>query len=142
MEWPPSFCDYGRRMAIVSMRVARPTTQLEHIREFYEIGVELPVLWTFQDHDGFDGVIFGVPDERAQLELVATPHRTEPGPTAEDVLVLYLAGEDHAALVERLRARGTTEVPVDDPDLNPYWPANGAITFVDPDGFRLVISPS
>ena len=124
------------------MRVARPTTQLERVREFYEIGVQLPVLWSFQDHDGFDGVIFGVPDERAQLELVATPHRVEPRPTPEDVLVLYLAGADHVALVERLRSRSTTELPVDDADLNPYWPNSGAITFEDPDGYRLVISPS
>lgn len=124
------------------MRVARPTTQLERVREFYEIVLQLPVLWTFEDHDGFDGVILGVPDARSQLELVSTPHHTEPRPTAEDVLVLYLATEEHAALVERLRSRGTIEVPVDDADLNPYWPQSGAITFVDPDGYRLVISPS
>lgn len=35
----------------------------------------------------------------------------------------------------------TPEVRGDDPDLNPYWPRSGAMTFVDPDGYRLIISP-
>lgn len=127
-------------MSIAAMRVARPTTDVARIREFYEMAVGLPVLFTFEDHEGFDGVIFGVPDERAQLELVQSPHHTAPRPTAEDVLVLYLAAPEHAALAERLRSRGAAEVLVDDPELNPYWPNNGAVTFVDPDGYRLVVA--
>jgi catechol 2,3-dioxygenase-like lactoylglutathione lyase family enzyme len=60
------------------MPVARPARDLERIRSFYEHVVGLPVLWSFVDHDGFDGVIFGVPDERAQLELVRSPHGDAP----------------------------------------------------------------
>jgi catechol 2,3-dioxygenase-like lactoylglutathione lyase family enzyme len=129
-------------MVIAAMRVARPTAQLDRVREFYETVVGLPVLWAFEDHDGFDGVIFGVPDERAQLELVTTPHATRPEPTAEDALVLYLAADELDALVERLRTHATAEVAADDAELNPYWPNNGAVTFVDPDGYRLIISPA
>jgi catechol 2,3-dioxygenase-like lactoylglutathione lyase family enzyme len=71
------------------MRVARPTADLDRIRTFYADVVGLPLLWSFADHDGFDGAIFGLPDERAQLELVRTPHDDTPAPTNEDVLVLY-----------------------------------------------------
>lgn len=128
-------------MRFASMRVARPTTDLGRIREFYEEGVGLEVLWSFVDHDGFDGVIFGFGDERAQLELVRTPHGTAPRPTPEDVLVLYCATASEAeSLAARLRSRGVPVVAADDPELNPYWPHNGAVTFVDPDGYRLIIA--
>ena len=129
-------------MPIAAMRVARPTTDLARIRAFYEDAVGLSVLWTFEDHDGFDGVIFAIHGELAQLEIVQTPHGTAPRPTAEDVLVLYLASPSTVAeMGDRLLAHGATAVPDDDAALNPYWPANGAVTFVDPDGYRLVISP-
>jgi catechol 2,3-dioxygenase-like lactoylglutathione lyase family enzyme len=50
--------------SLVAMRVARPTTDLDRIRSFYEHVVGLPLLWSFVDHDGFDGAIFGLPDAR------------------------------------------------------------------------------
>jgi hypothetical protein len=122
------------------MRVARPTIDLDRIRSFYAHVVWLPLLWSFEDHDGFDGVIFGVPDERAQLELVRSPHGDVPAPTGEDALVLYHQPRGGAPdLVDRLRRAGTVQVPADDPTLNPYWPRQGATAFVDPDGYRLIV---
>jgi len=112
--------------SLVAMRVARPTADLDRIRSFYEHVVGLPVLWSFVDHDGFDGAIFGLPDERAQLEIVRSPHGDVPAPTNEDVLVLYQSDTSAA----------------DDPTLNPYWPRHGARTFSDPDGYRLIVSPA
>jgi hypothetical protein len=50
---------------IAAMRTARPTTDLPRIRQFYEQVVGLPLLCEFADHYGFDGAIFGVPDDRA-----------------------------------------------------------------------------
>jgi catechol 2,3-dioxygenase-like lactoylglutathione lyase family enzyme len=128
--------------SLVAMRVARPTADLDRIRSFYEHVVGLPLLWSFVDHDGFDGAIFGLPDARAQLEIVRSPHGDVPAPTNEDALVLYQsdtsAGDD---LVARLRRAGAVEVS-DDPGLNPYWPRHGACTFSDPDGYRLIVAPS
>jgi|SRR5262245_55991647 len=128
-------------MPHVSMRVARPTLDLDRIRSFYEHAVGLAVLWSFVDHDGFDGVIFGVPDERAQLELVRSPHGDSPSPTGEDALVLYGTGDTAAAIVARLERAATPEITPDDPTLNPYWPRGGARCFVDPDGYRLIVVP-
>src|SRR6266542_2896638 len=114
-------------MSLVAMRVARPTIDLARIRSFYEHVVGLPLLWSFADHDGFHGAIFGLPDERAQLELVRSPHGDVPAPTNEDALVLYHAAQGPGAeLIDRLQRAGTTEVTVDDPTLNPYWPRQGA----------------
>jgi catechol 2,3-dioxygenase-like lactoylglutathione lyase family enzyme len=126
-------------MSLIAMRSARPTTDLDVIRAFYEDVVGLPLLWSFVDHDGFDGVIFGVPDERAQLELVRSPHGEVPTPTNEDALVLYCSGPDQARYVDRLRRAGTAEVAADEATLNPYWPRSGAVCFVDPDGYRLIL---
>jgi catechol 2,3-dioxygenase-like lactoylglutathione lyase family enzyme len=128
--------------SLVAMRVARPTTDLDRIRSFYEHVVGLPLLWSFVDHDGFDGAIFGLPDERAQLEIVRSPHGDVPAPTNEDVLVLYQSDTSAADnLVARLRRAGAVEVS-DDPTLNPYWPRHGARTFSDPDGYRLIVAPA
>jgi hypothetical protein len=130
-------------MPDISMRVARPTRDLDRIRSFYEHVVGLPVLWSFVDHDGFDGVIFGVPDERAQLELVRSPHGDAPSPSREDALVLYGNGATAAAdIVGRLERAAAVEVTADDPTLNPYWPREGARCFIDPDGYRLIVVPS
>ena len=127
-------------MAPAAIRVARPTVDLDRIRSFYEHVIGLPLLWGFSDHDGFDGVIFGVPDERAQLELVRSPHGDVPAPTGEDALVLYhQPGGGGPDLVDRLRRAGTVEVAAGDPTLNPYWPRQGTTAFVDPDGYRLIV---
>jgi catechol 2,3-dioxygenase-like lactoylglutathione lyase family enzyme len=128
--------------SLVAMRVARPTADLDRIRSFYEHVVGLPLLWSFVDHDGFDGAIFGLPDARAQLEIVRSPHGDVPAPTNEDALVLYQSDTSAADdLVARLRRAGAVEVS-DDPTLNPYWPRHGACTFSDPDGYRLIVAPA
>lgn len=127
-------------MSLKAMRVARPTLDLDRIRWFYADVVGLPLLWSFADHDGFDGAIFGLPGEAAQLELVCSPHGDVPAPSNEDALVLYHgAGAAGAELVDRLRRAGIVEVAADDPTLNPYWPRRRAVCFVDPDGYRLIV---
>ena len=122
----------------MQVRVARPTSAFAATAAFYRELVQLPVLGEFEDHAGFTGVIFGLPDASRQLELVS--HRgTEPSPTTEDQLVLYLGSEPEVvAVASRLEAGGfEAQTPT-----NPYWTANGARCFVDPDGYWLVLSPS
>ena len=122
------------------MRVARPMAHLSRSRDFYSRVVGLSVLWSFEDHDGFDGVILGVPDEHAQLELISPPELLAPTPTVEDLLVLYFAdGHDVVELADRLVDGGHQEVQSDDPTLNPYWGRIGGRVFLDPDGYRLVL---
>jgi len=91
----------GPREIPATMRVARPPSDLIRTREFYEQLVGLAVLGEFADHDGYDSVIFGVPDERAQLEIVDPPHAIVPQPTVEDALVLYLTPESKTEIGQR-----------------------------------------
>jgi hypothetical protein len=48
-------------MKEMKARIARPTNQLEMISEMYQEGLGLEIPGSFQDHDGFDGVMLGVP---------------------------------------------------------------------------------
>jgi ribosomal protein S18 acetylase RimI-like enzyme len=136
---PSAVPEARRARPFTAMRVARPTVDITRARAFYEHAVRLPVLGSFVDHDGFDGVIFGVPDDRAQLEIVRSPHHDIPAPSAEDALVLYHRGAAAADLVTRLRQAGAPEL-TDSPTVNPYWPHHGARVFGDPDGYRLIVA--
>lgn len=121
----------------MQVRIARPTRDLGRALAFYRDLVGLPVVASFEDHDGYSGAILGLPDRDVQLELVFHGS-VEPAPTAEDQLVLYLGSTDEVAE----RAASITRAGHDPrPTANPYWARNGAIAFVDPDGYWLILSP-
>jgi catechol 2,3-dioxygenase-like lactoylglutathione lyase family enzyme len=121
----------------VQVRVARPTRDLRAAAAFYGELLGFPVVASFDDHDGWSGVVFGLPDAARQLELV-THRGAAPSPTAEDQLVLYLGSAERVA-EEAARIRAAGFEPVVSP--NPYWARTGAVCFADPDGYRLILSP-
>ena len=61
-DWP----DHLRAGAV---RFARPTAHFDECRVFYAEHLGLPVLASWRGHDGYDGVVFGLPDSAVQLEL-------------------------------------------------------------------------
>jgi catechol 2,3-dioxygenase-like lactoylglutathione lyase family enzyme len=127
---PPSESDYTQ------LRVARPTESLDEVIGFYRDGLGLEVLGSFEDHDGFDGVMLGRPDYPYHLEFTRKAgHEAGRAPTEDNLLVFYLPDETAwAAAVERMESHGYEAVPA----FNPYWDANGQ-TFEDPDGYRVVL---
>lgn len=117
--------------------MARPAGDFAAVVAFYRETLGLPVIGSFDDHDGYEGVIFGLPDASCQLEIVRNDE-TSPSPTLEDQLVLYLGSAERVEEVAaRMRAAGH-ESRV---SPNPYWEQNGAVCLVDPDGYWLVLSP-
>jgi catechol 2,3-dioxygenase-like lactoylglutathione lyase family enzyme len=44
---------------IPKLRVARPTDNLDALIRFYRDGLGLEILFRFEDHDGFDGIMLG-----------------------------------------------------------------------------------
>ena len=118
------------------LRIARPTSQLERVVRFYVEGLGWRVLDHFQDHEGIDGVMVGLPGALVHLEF--TRRAGDPvdrAPTAEHLLVFYLPEkEEWRASVARMREAGYTAVPAS----NPYWDREG-LTFEDPDGYRVVL---
>lgn len=117
------------------LRVARPTLRLPDILRFYEDALRLRRIAAFRDHDGYDGVIFGAPDERAQLEFTTRAGARAPPPTEDAHLVLYYDDlEEQRAAVARLAAAGFVSAE----PHNPWW-QRCADAFVDPDGWEVVL---
>jgi catechol 2,3-dioxygenase-like lactoylglutathione lyase family enzyme len=126
--------------AVAQVRIARPTDQLAQVEEFYAHHLGLPVIYRFENHAGYDGVMIGLPGTDYHLEFTSHVSGSPcPAPTTDNLLVLYLHnGNQMYDAVERLASHGHHPVPAE----NPYWEATGAITFEDPDGWRIVLAPS
>jgi GNAT superfamily N-acetyltransferase len=120
-----------------ALRWARASNRYHETVAFYRDLVGLPVVGEFTSSYGEDGTIFGLPDTTVQMEIV----RAHPGNVpimSTDQLVLYLEDQDALASASRqLLDAGL----IPDPGQHAYWKANGAITFLDPDGRGLVLAP-
>ena len=118
------------------LRVARPTDHLDEVVRFYMDGVGLARLGGFEDHDGFDGVMLGVPGAPYHLEFTRKRgHVAGRAPTEDNLLVFYLPDQHQwREAVNRMVAAGYEPVP----SFNPYWDRAGR-TFQDPDGYRIVL---
>jgi catechol 2,3-dioxygenase-like lactoylglutathione lyase family enzyme len=121
---------------VAQVRIARPTDRLEEVVAFYRDGLGLPELTRFTNHEGYDGVMLGLPDATYHLEF--TQHsRGSPcsAPSADNLLVLYIPDATQLGILrERLERRGHRPVAPE----NPYWLQN-SVTFQDPDGWRVVL---
>ncbi|WP_187685994.1 VOC family protein [Nocardia wallacei] len=126
-------------LGVAQVRVARPTDRLDRIEEFYTQVIGLPVLYRFEQHAGYDGVMLGLPGTAYHLEFTTHADGSPcPAPTRDNLLVLYFHGDAKMyEVVERLAAAGHEPVEAE----NPYWAGVGALTFEDPDGWRVVLVP-
>ncbi|WP_439021796.1 VOC family protein [Bacillus thuringiensis] len=120
----------------VKFRIARPTDKFEEVTAFYEKGLELKRIGEFYGHEGYDGVMFGLPDEEYHLEFTRHIEGSPcPAPTKDNLLVFYMRDDSEMRKVtKRLYGLGYDEV---EPE-NPYWKDKG-ITIEDPDGWRIVL---
>jgi catechol 2,3-dioxygenase-like lactoylglutathione lyase family enzyme len=119
-----------------TLRVARPTDQLDAVTAFYRDGLGFDVLFEFQQHAGFDGVMLGRKGTPFHLEFTRfAGHPAGRAPSQDHLLVFYLPDEaDYHAAIERLERAGHAAVK----SFNPYWDQSGT-TFEDPDGYRVVL---
>ncbi|MBB5713556.1 VOC family protein [Sphingomonas aerophila] len=119
-----------------TLRVARPTDDLDALLPFYRDGLGFDLLYRFADHDGFDGVMLGREGAPYHFEFTrAHAHRVGRAPTADNLLVFYLPDDaEWGRAVDRMQGAGFRPVPA----FNPYWDRAG-LTFEDPDGYRVVL---
>jgi catechol 2,3-dioxygenase-like lactoylglutathione lyase family enzyme len=119
-----------------TLRVARPTDRFDEVLHFYTEGLGMRLLGSFEDHDGFDGVMLGLDGAAYHLEFTREHgHTVGRAPTKDNLLVFYIP--DHEAwksVIDRMTAAGYQPVP----SYNPYWDRNGR-TYEDPDGYRIVL---
>jgi catechol 2,3-dioxygenase-like lactoylglutathione lyase family enzyme len=124
--------------AVGSVRFVRATGRLDECVRFYRDLLGLAVLAEFRGHEGYDGVVFGLPDAGVQLELVHPPAAELRAASAEDQLVFYLGDADAVSTATSpLHERGLRPVSTE----NPYWNERGAVAFEDPDGFVVIFAP-
>jgi len=99
-------------------------------------GLGLAPLGSFEDHEGFDGVMLGIPGVPYHLEFTRKRgHSAGRAPTQDNLLVFYLPDrQEWLDGVSRMLAAGYAPVP----SFNPYWDRTGR-TFEDPDGYRVVL---
>jgi len=118
------------------LRVARPTDNIDALLPFYCDGLGLKVLYRFENHDGFDGVMVGAPGSHYHFEFTrARGHAAGRAPSKDTLLVFYLPDEgEWREAVGRMKRAGFEALPA----FNPYWDARG-VTFEDADGYRVVL---
>lgn len=118
------------------LRIARPTDHLPEIAEMYCKGLGFERLGSFEDHQGFDGVMLGHRQHAYHLEF--THHRgvsVGRAPTQENLLVFYLPKiENWRKKCHQMIESGFQCVE----GYNPYWDLHGQ-TFEDLDGYRVVL---
>jgi catechol 2,3-dioxygenase-like lactoylglutathione lyase family enzyme len=119
------------------VRIARPVRDIARSRDMYCRGLGLHVVASFEDHDGFDGVMLAAPRATRHFEFTrCRTHRVVPTPTPEDLVVIYVPHQiEWEALCASMLAAGFRAVV---PSFNPYWEVRGR-TFVDLDGYRVVL---
>lgn len=122
--------------AVPTLRVARPSDDLDRLLAFYVDGLGFDLLHRFEDHEGFDGVMLGKPGALYHFEFThASGHEAGRAPTQDNLLIFYLPDEtEWGAAIDRMRRAGFDPVR----SFNPYWDRTGA-TFEDPDGYRVVL---
>jgi catechol 2,3-dioxygenase-like lactoylglutathione lyase family enzyme len=120
----------------VHLRVARPTDNIQELIRFYRDGLGFEVIGSFEDHQGFDGVMLGHTSLAYHLEFTHHQgHHVGKAPTEENLLVFYLPDEaEWQQAVDRMTRQGYQPVK----SYNPYWDIQGK-TFEDPDGYRVVL---
>ena len=120
-----------------ALRVSHSSARYDETVAFYRDVVGLPVLTQFTASFDEDGTVFGLPDAQIHMEIVRA-HGPAAGVDPLDQLVFYLPSDEAvAAATAPLRAAG---VPTD-PQPHPYWVANRAAIYLDPDGRRIVFAP-
>ncbi|MCC8424252.1 VOC family protein [Mucilaginibacter sp. UR6-11] len=119
----------------MKLRVARHTSDLKSLINFYTIIVGLEVIGDFKDHAGYNGVFIGGKNTGWHLEFTTSAHAANHQADDDDLLVFYVDEEDYNNIRTNAAANNIRQVEA----KNPYWAANG-FKLPDPDGFRVVIT--
>jgi catechol 2,3-dioxygenase-like lactoylglutathione lyase family enzyme len=128
-KWPP----LAKDMPVV--RIARPTNDLKRLIPFYRDGLGFDVIAQFENHEGFDGMMFGKEGAPYHFEFtLKKDHKVPNAPSKDNLVVFYLPNKEvYASAIKRMNSAGFDSVR----SFNPYWDRGGT-TFEDPDGYRVV----
>ena len=98
------------------------------------------MLGSFENHNGYNGAFLGKPNENWHLEFTQSDVKANPTFDDDDILVFYPNTKIELEVIkENLKLHTIEFIKA----TNPYWndpEVSGGIIFLDPDGFRIVIS--
>ena len=129
VRWPKALADTG------AIRFGRLCYRFEEAVRFYRDLVGLPLYETFAGSYGENGAIFGLPGPSLTLELVQSD-RPVTGGVLQQICLYFADSRAVADATQGLRSAGIEPVK-----SHPYWEANGAVTYLDPDGHGVVFAP-
>ena len=119
------------------LRVARHTDDLDKIEDFYVNLLGFERLGSFQNHNNYDGIFIGKPGMDWHLEFTKSEEKAKHSFDQDDVMVLYPKTiEEYNRLINSFLKNNISSITAH----NPFWNENGKM-FLDPDGYRIVISP-
>ncbi|UPT65958.1 MAG: VOC family protein [Sphingobacteriales bacterium JAD_PAG50586_3] len=123
-------------ISAAQVRIARPTDNLTAVTDFYHLALGMPIIGSFNEHDGYDGIMLGI--KGANIHLEFTQHADGspcPAPSLDNLLVLYYATQaEFDSAVTLIESYGHKPVAPE----NEYWLDKG-LTYEDPDGWRVVL---
>lgn len=120
----------------MTFRFARHTNNLEQLKSFYIDILGLNLLGSFENHDGYDGIFIGKPNENWHLEFTKSDEIVTFNFGEEDILVFYPNTKLEFDLIhDKILANKIEFIEA----KNPYWNENGKMIF-DPDGYCIIIS--
>jgi len=120
----------------MTFRFARHTNNLEQLKSFYIDVLGLEILGGFENHNGYDGIFIGKPNENWHLEFTKSNETVSFNFGEDDILVFYPNTKLEFELIhQNLKANEVQTIKA----KNPYWNENGKM-ILDPDGYRIIIS--
>lgn len=119
------------------LRVARHTNNLEAIEDFYVNILGFEQLGGFENHNNYDGIFIGKSGLDWHFEFTQSQTKANHTFDEDDVIVLYPKTIlEYNELIKKLLRHNISSIHA----INPFWNENGKM-FLDPDGYRIVISP-
>lgn len=120
----------------MEFRYARHTEDLESVVSFYTKILGLELLFSFKEHNGYDGAFLGKAGLNWHLEFTSSASLTNHTFDPEDILVFYPSTlDEYENMLKSINANGIKRVK----PKNPYWMENG-VMIEDPDGFGVIVS--
>ena len=120
----------------MTFRFARHTNNIEKIKSFYIDILGLELIGNFENHNEYDGIFIGKPNENWHLEFTKSKEDVTFNFGDEDILVFYPNTKlEFDQIQDKLKAHKINFIEA----KNPYWNENGKM-ILDPDGYRIVVS--
>ena len=120
----------------MKLRVAKPTNNLEKIKDFYINIFEFELLRSFKNHNNYDGIFIGKSKLDWHLEFTKSNEIVNFNFGDEDYLVFYPENKsEYDKILENISKNNIEFIS----PKNPFWNENGKV-ILDPDGFGIIIS--